>query len=200
MLNCSELDFDGGDCLFEVGSCPGDKIPMCPAPPGSDPGTGAVITSRCADKKWLGDGFCDVEIIGGRGLNCSATNYDEGDCLVDSAGCLGHRIEGCDGSCIRAQQVGDAYCDDCTVAMVLDGYCEQATTSRFNCSQLAFDGGDCLSDPLTGCWGGHRPDCNGICAPVKFIGDGQCDVVFEGFRFNCSATGWDGGDCMPMMD
>ena len=24
---------------------------------------------------------------------------------------------------------------------------------------------------------------------------GVCDVEFEGFEFNCSATGWDGGDC-----
>lgn len=83
----------------------------------------------------------------------------------------------------------------------LSGYCEDEEvtfTTHFNCSELSYDGGDCLVDDMTGCYAGHSLDCLGQCAPMWLMeGDGTCDVEFEGFAMNCSATGWDGGDCLP---
>ena len=51
-------------------------------------------------------------------------------------------------------------------------------------------------DSETGCFVDHSLDCLGQCAPLWMMGDGDCDVEFEGFAMNCSATGWDGGDCL----
>ena len=95
--------------------------------------------------------------------------------------------------------LGDGFCDDCTVAMAAEGYCEEQEvrpTPRFNCSRLAYDGGDCLRDGA-GCYGGHALDCRQRCAPTDWLGDGVCDEEFDGFHLNCSATAWDGGDCRP---
>ena len=108
-------------------------------------------------------------------------------------------MAGCDGECIHVGIVGDGFCDECTRDMARDGYCEdEEVTSelRFNCSALGYDGGDCLIDEGTGCWHGHELDCLGQCAPGFMFGDGDCDVEWEGFLLNCSATGWDKGDCL----
>jgi hypothetical protein len=94
-------------------------------------------------------------------------------------------------------------CDDDAACVGTAGYCEDEEVSApgtvmFNCSALGYDRADCLTDPTTGCFTGHAPDCAGQCAPVFVTaGDGECDAEWEGFFLNCSATGWDGGDCMP---
>ena len=43
---------------------------------------------------------------------------------------------------------------------------------------------------------GERPDCDGICYPTYFIGDGNCDdgASFQS-NFDCVAHAFDGGDC-----
>jgi len=52
--------------------------------------------------------------------------------------------------------------------------------------------GTCLCDEIN--------DCNGSCAPTKWVGDGTCnDATYDwhgnGIDFNCAAFGLDGGDC-----
>ena len=51
------------------------------------------------------------------------------------------------------------------------------------------------------CTLGEVPDCNGVCAPAEWIGDGTCDdgtYLWNGIPiyFNCEAFGCDGGDCV----
>jgi hypothetical protein len=51
--------------------------------------------------------------------------------------------------------------------------------------------------PDTGlCPFGEKPDCDGICFPTYFIGDGTCDdgSTFQS-NFNCVDYNFDGGDC-----
>jgi hypothetical protein len=204
-LNCSALRWDGGDCLLGPDGCPAGQVALCQRAM-TTPATAAMAaTVRCVPTVWLGDGECDAEIKDAHGvllgsLNCSAADFDGQDCVLDSVGCLGHEIRGCDGSCITSSLVGDGYCDEeCSYEMVRGGYCEMASVKqhRFNCSRLRFDGGDCLVDPASGCWGGHKLDCRGQCAPQEYIGDGVCDEPRQDFWLNCSETGWDGGDCLP---
>eukprot|EP01043_Picozoa_sp_COSAG02_P087372 COSAG02_NODE_24661_length_681_cov_0.850515_1_plen_171_part_01 len=170
-------------------------MPLCPPPPGS--GAADVATAaECADRRWVGDGSCDLAISrrSHRGLNCSATGYDGGDCLLDWAtGCSAHERASCDGTgCVLRSRLGDGYCDDCTADMADSGYCELAralpptASPRYNCSHLSWDGGDCVVDSATGCWGGHVLDCEGNCAPARFRGDGTCDSSVGGFNLNCS--------------
>ena len=89
------------------------------------------------------------------------------------------------------------------VRFLFSGYCEDeevTAATHFNCSDLYYDGGDCLVDSMTGCFADHSPDCLGQCAPLWMTAnDGTCDVEFEGFAMNCSATDWDGGDCLPEL-
>ena len=221
-LNCSALHFDGGDCLqLDADGCPPGSI-LAPCPVAEGRGGGGGAAAPCVLAEWVGDGDCDAELEDGWGLNCSATGYDGGDCLgtptrpaptsslvasltrqVRGAGgeraCAGGHEPGCDGGCVPSALLGDGFCDDCTVAMATEGYCEEQEvrpTPRFNCSRLAYDGGDCLRDGA-GCYGGHALDCRQRCAPTDWLGDGVCDDEFDGFHLNCSATAWDGGDCRP---
>lgn len=41
-------------------------------------------------------------------------------------------------------------------------------------------------------------DCNGICGPLSWLGDGTCDDGgFSGVDFDCAGHQHDGGDCPP---
>ncbi len=53
-------------------------------------------------------------------------------------------------------------------------------------------GGDSGPCPL-----GEVPDCDGICFPAHFIGDGNCDdgASFQA-NFDCQSFAFDGGDCL----
>lgn len=80
-------------------------------------------------------------------------------------------------------------------------------SSRFgvSCDDVEAAGVDCTharycgycSRERTACARGWQPDCDGVCAPVAWIGDGACDDGRStAFNLNCMAGGWwDGGDC-----
>ena len=45
------------------------------------------------------------------------------------------------------------------------------------------------------CTAEQRPDCNGLCTNVAWVGDGFCDDPYEGHHLNCADLDFDGGDC-----
>lgn len=52
------------------------------------------------------------------------------------------------------------------------------------------------------CPAGQIQDCNGNCAPVSWLGDGECDAgqwMYAGIpiNFSCAELNWDNGDCAP---
>ena len=89
------------------------------------------------------------------------------------------------------------------VRCLFPGYCEDeevTSATHFNCSDLYYDGGDCLMDSVTGCFADHSPDCLGQCAPLwmtandgtsigvsrnkeswreQWFGQLQCDLLIE---------------------
>ena len=67
------------------------------------------------------------------------------------------------------------------------------------CIELNFDEGDCEAID-EGCTPGLIEDCNGICAPANWLGDGFCDdgsYEYNGnpIFFNCEEFDNDNGDC-----
>ncbi|MBT3223227.1 MAG: hypothetical protein HN348_29485, partial [Proteobacteria bacterium] len=86
----------------------------------------------------------------------------------DCSACLSGEIEDCNGDCIDASYLGDAYCD-----------------SELDCLAYSFDDGDC-----SGCPSGEIDDCNGNCVNAAWLGDGICDA-----NLDCQALNYDDGDC-----
>ena len=78
-----------------------------------------------------------------------------------------------------------------------DGYCDDGTWgSDFNCEEFDFDGGDCEEDEDDWTWNDSLVfDCNGMSAPIGWVGDGTCDDGSMGLNFNCEEFDFDGGDC-----
>ena len=160
-------------------------------------------------------------------LNDDALNYnsdanvDDGSCefndcndawLMDAYGDL---ILDCDGNCAPVSWVGDGWCDDGAYAIYAseDDYndyqscqaeggidCEQYLTPiNLYCAELNFDEGDCEAIDED-CTPGLIEDCNGICAPATWLGDGFCDdgsYEYNGnpIFFNCEELNNDEGDC-----
>eukprot|EP01051_Picozoa_sp_SAG22_P000466 SAG22_NODE_13_length_33548_cov_57.167773_18_plen_2478_part_00 len=135
-------------------------------------------------------------------LNCEKFGFDGGDCIPAGNCSSAAEILDCANNCAPQEWIGDGHCDG------------QANEIVLNCSELAFDGGDC--DPNRTCAEDEmldsqnncilRPtchlgdvfDCNDRCAPGEWAGDGSCDFD-DGTGtadFNCSAFGYDGGACL----
>ena len=67
------------------------------------------------------------------------------------------------------------------------------------CAELEWDLGDCDEIP-EGCTEGLIEDCNDICAPEGWLGDGYCDEGSYEYNgnpifFNCEEFNNDNGDC-----
>ena len=67
------------------------------------------------------------------------------------------------------------------------------------CVELNFDEGDCEAIDED-CSPGLIEDCNGICAPLQWLGDGFCDDGSYSYNgnpifFNCEEFDFDNGDC-----
>jgi hypothetical protein len=103
----------------------------------------------------------------------------------------------CDGNCAPESWIGDGYCDDGAYGI----YDENSEVVPINlwCEEINFDEGDCeIIDE--GCTEGLIEDCNGICAPESWLGDGFCDdgsYEYNGNQifFNCEEFSNDNGDC-----
>ena len=160
-------------------------------------------------------------------LNNDAINYDE-TANVDDGSCefndcntewysvnYGDMILDCDGNCSPVSWIGDGWCDDGAygifateeaynnyVDCINEGSedCSGFTTPiNLWCAELNWDEGDCEEVP-EGCTEGLIEDCNGICAPEGWLGDGFCDdgsYEYNGnlIFFNCEEFNNDEGDC-----
>jgi len=143
-------------------------------------------------------------------LNDDALNYNS-DANVDDGSCtfndcntefyLGNWPDGmvldCDGNCAPVIWIGDGYCDDGAYGI----YDENGELVPINlyCAELNFDEGDCEAIDEE-CSPGLIEDCNGICAPSTWLGDGFCDdgsYEYNGnyIFFNCEELNNDNGDC-----
>ena len=142
-------------------------------------------------------------------MNDDALNYDN-TANVDDGSCefqdcnteyylenYGEMILDCDGNCAPLSWVADGYCDDGAWAI----YDEEGNEVPINlyCAELNFDEGDCEAID-EGCTPGLIEDCNGICAPAGWLGDGFCDdgsYEYNGNQifFNCEEFNNDNGDC-----
>ena len=127
------------------------------------------------------DGSCEFQ-------NCNTEYYLEN---------YGEMILDCDGNCSPTDWVGDGWCDDGAWAI----YDEEGNQVPINlyCAELNWDDGDCeVIDE--GCSPGLIEDCNGICGPEGWLGDGFCDDGSYDFNgdyifFNCEEFNNDEGDC-----
>ena len=142
-------------------------------------------------------------------MNDDALNYDD-TANVDDGSCTfndcntqyyldnyGEMLLDCDGNCAPLSWVADGFCDDGAWA-ILDEEGNQVPINLY-CAELNFDEGDCEAIDED-CTPGIIEDCNGICAPVGWLGDGFCDdgsYEYNGnpIFFNCEEFDFDNGDC-----
>ena len=137
-------------------------------------------------------------------LNYNDTaNVDDGSCEFNDCNTdyylenYGEMVLDCDGNCAPSDWIGDGYCDDGVWAI----YDEEGNQVPINlmCDEFNWDEGDCEAQP-EGCTPGLVEDCNGICGPESWIGDGYCDdgaYTYNGYPiyFNCEEFNNDEGDC-----
>ena len=142
-------------------------------------------------------------------MNDDAVNYNS-DANVDDGSCLlqdcttdywvenyGECINDCDGNCAPLDWIGDGWCDMGDWGV----YDENGEIVPINlwCEDLDWDGGDC-DIIVEECPEGLIEDCNEVCAPASWLGDGFCDdgsYEYNGLQiyFNCEEFNNDEGDC-----
>ena len=137
-------------------------------------------------------------------LNYNDTaNVDDGSCEFNNCNTqyyldnYGEMVLDCDGNCAPLSWIADGFCDDGAYGI----YDEQGNVVPVNlwCEEFNFDEGDCeVIDEE--CSPGLIEDCNGICAPQQWLGDGFCDdgtYEYNGnpIFFNCEEFNNDNGDC-----
>jgi len=142
-------------------------------------------------------------------MNDDALNYDD-TANVDDGSCefndcntqyyldnYGEMVLDCDGNCAPLSWVADGFCDDGAYGI----YDEEGNVVPVNlwCEEFNFDEGDCEVIPGE-CSPGLIEDCNNICAPQQWLGDGFCDdgsYQYNGndIYFNCEEFNNDNGDC-----
>ena len=133
----------------------------------------------------------------------NTANVDDGSCEFNDCNTAyyqenyGEMILDCDGNCAPLSWVADGYCDDGAWA-ILDEEGNQVPVNLY-CAELNFDEGDCEAIDED-CTPGLIEDCNGICAPQGWLGDGFCDdgsYEYNGnpIFFNCEEFDFDNGDC-----
>ena len=143
-------------------------------------------------------------------MNDDALNYDD-TANVDDGSCefndcntayyqenYGEMILDCDGNCAPVSWIADGFCDDGAWA-ILDEEGNQVPINLY-CAELNFDEGDCEAIDED-CTPGLIEDCNGICAPQGWLGDGFCDdgsYEYNGnpIFFDCEEFDFDNGDCV----
>ena len=142
-------------------------------------------------------------------MNDDAQNYDM-NANVDDGSCefndcntqyyldnYGEMVLDCDGNCAPLSWIADGFCDDGAYGI----YDEEGNVVPVNlwCEEFNFDEGDCEVIPGE-CSPGLIEDCNGICAPEQWLGDGFCDDGSYSYNgnpifFNCEEFNNYEGDC-----
>jgi len=133
----------------------------------------------------------------------SDANVDDGSCILTDCTTeywvtnYGEMVNDCDGNCAPVDWIADGYCDDGAYGV----YDEEGNVVPVNlwCEEYNFDEGDCEVIPGE-CTPGLIEDCNNICAPAGWLGDGFCDdgsYEYNGnpIFFNCEEFDFDNGDC-----
>ena len=141
----------------------------------------------------------------------SDANVDDGscelqDCSVDywveeyqdyASNIWGELVLDCDGNCGPVDWIGDGWCDTGDWGI----YDSEGNIVGINlwCEDLDWDGGDC-DIIVEECPEGLIEDCNEVCAPEGWLGDGFCDdgsYEYNGnpIFFNCEEYNNDEGDC-----
>ena len=134
----------------------------------------------------------------------NTANVDDGSCEFNDCNTAyyqenyGEMILDCDGNCAPLSWVADGFCDDGAWA-ILDEEGNQVPINLY-CVELNFDEGDCEAIDED-CTPGLIEDCNGICAPQGWLGDGFCDdgsYEYNGnpIFFDCEEFDFDNGDCV----
>ena len=209
--NC-EGEFGGGDALFQF-QTDGNSFDVGIAPPedyylnilNTRPGRLDFIFSLTTSEILYGCMDNDA-------INYDDTaNIDDGscvlqDCVTDywvdiyqdwSSNLYGEMVNDCDGNCSPVSWIGDGYCDEGDWGIYNPN--GEVVGINLMCVEFDWDGGDCeVIDE--GCTEGLIEDCNGICAPADWLGDGFCDdgsYEYNGSQifFNCEEFNNDEGDC-----
>ena len=133
----------------------------------------------------------------------NTANVDDGSCEFNDCNTqyyldnYGEMVLDCDGNCAPLSWIADGFCDDGAYGI----YDEEGNVVPVNlwCEEFNFDEGDCEVIPGE-CSPGLIEDCNGICAPEQWLGDGFCDdgsYEYNGnpIFFNCEEFDFDNGDC-----
>jgi len=137
----------------------------------------------------------------------NTANVDDGSCEFNDCNTAyyqenyGEMILDCDGNCAPLSWIADGYCDDGAWGI----YDEEGNEVPINlyCAELNFDEGDCEAIDED-CTPGLIEDCNGICAPLQWLGDGFCDdgtYEYNGnpIFFDCEEFDFDNGDCVGTL-
>ena len=142
-------------------------------------------------------------------MDSNALNYDES-ANVDAGTCVfndcntewyttnyGEMVLDCDGNCAPQSWIADGFCDDGAYGIYNENY--EVIPVNLWCEEFNFDEGDCEVIPGE-CSPGLIEDCNGICGPEGWLGDGFCDdgsYEYNGnpIFFNCEEFNNDNGDC-----
>ncbi len=194
-------DCDDSDCASDAacqssggtGGCAGTEVIDC--------------NGNCAPGYWVGDGACDdgsYAYLGNQiDLDCAQHNYDDGDCAVSTPTSETSCTNGVDDD-----QDGLTDCADSDCAF--DSACQPETncTNGVDDDQDGLtdcDDSDCASDAAcqtsSSCSSTQIEDCNGICVPATWLGDGVCDYspngtgTYGSYSLMCSALNWDNNDC-----
>jgi len=137
-FNCTEFDFEGGDCT----DADGDGYPTSIDCDDADPGL-TFPFQPCDDG--------DPDTFNDRiGLDCTCNGVPAG-----SPCPYYDEVQDCNGNCVLASWVGDGFCDD--------GSFEWEGVPIFlNCPEFNNDGGDCGGGcPAELCGNGIDDDCDG---------------------------------------
>jgi len=157
---------------YDSGACPSLEIQDC--------------NGHCGPYSILADGFCDSGITVWNGqvvdYNCSTSYYEFGDCTIST----------------------DFDADGYDSTVDCNDYDASINPSAFDIPGNGIDEDCDGSDAVyTGsCLSGEIEDCNGVCAPINWVGDSICDqgqftILGTPIYLNCLETGFDGGDCTP---
>lgn len=116
--------------------------------------------------------------------------------ITDTDPCNPDEVLDCNGECFPAVLLGDGTCH-------IGGF----GNPDFFCEDLDWDDGDCPNGdtgtpPPQQCNGPvDVQDCDGVCYPITWVGDGRCDDGSNGSaNFDCILFSYDNGDCTSTSD
>jgi len=152
-----------------------------------------------------GWGQADLESVAvhefGHWIGFEHSNYPNSSLNSTYSGGISERTLTCDdteGVCSVYQSGGTSCTSDRYCA------CNESCTGGF-CGGVVGDDDDAADDDdaTSNCAAGEIEDCNGVCAPANWVGDGYCDDMTYAWPensgnlidFNCSEFNFDEGDC-----